>query len=97
MAEKPTPYDPAEDLTNDEAIATFLADAWETGDPGYIAHAVGVGARAKGMTQLAAETGLSREYMRRSFSEKGDPTLRATLAVLKALGVQLTARHASRH
>lgn len=85
-------YDPAAALDNEEAIATFLADALETGDVAFIAKAMGVVARAKGMTALANETGLSREQLYRSFSEQGNPTLKTLLAVTRALGVDLTAR-----
>lgn len=91
MAEKLTIYDPAEDLTTDEAVAVFMAEAFHTNDVGYIAHALGVVARAKGMTQIASETGLSREQLYRSFSENGNPTLKTTLAAMKALGIELTA------
>jgi probable addiction module antidote protein len=92
MAEKLTTYDAAEDLTSDKAIAAFMSEAFKTNDAGYIAHAVGVVARARGMSQIARETGLSREQLYRSFSENGNPTLKTTLAVMKALGVELTAR-----
>lgn len=92
MGEKLTTFDPAEDLGSDEAIALFMDEAFKTGDVGYIAHALGVVARAKGMTQIATETGLSREQLYRSFSETGNPTLKTTLAVMKALGVELSAR-----
>ncbi|WP_090571174.1 addiction module antidote protein [Nitrosomonas sp. Nm33] len=54
---------------------------------GYIAHALGVVARAKGMKQIAEQTGLSR-----SFSKNDNPTLKTTLAVMKALGIKLTAK-----
>jgi probable addiction module antidote protein len=90
--EKLTTYDPAEDIGSDEAIAIFMAEAFQTNDTGYIAHALGVIARAKGMAQIAGQTGLSREQLYRSFSEKGNPTLKTTLAVMNALGVQLTAK-----
>lgn len=53
MAEKLTRFDPAEGLTSDEAVAAFMAEALATDDAGYIAHALGVVARAKGMTQIA--------------------------------------------
>ena len=53
-------YDPANSLDDPEAIAVFMADALETGDAQYIAKAIGVVARAKGMTQVSRETGLSR-------------------------------------
>ena len=92
MAEKLTTYDPAEDLASDEAIATFMAEAFATQDAGYIAHALGVVARAKGMSQIAGQTGLSREQLYRSFSENGNPTLKTTLAVMKALGLELSAK-----
>lgn len=92
MAEKLTTYDPAEDLSSDVAISVFMAEAFQTGDAGYIAHALGVVARAKGMAQIAGQTGLSREQLYRSFSENGNPTLKTTLAVMQALGIELTAR-----
>ncbi len=89
---KLTRYDPAEDIGSDEAIAVFMAEAFKTNDVAYISHALGVVARAKGMAQIAGQTGLSREQLYRSFSEKGNPTLKTTLAVMKALGVQLTTK-----
>ena len=76
VTERLTPYDPAEDLGSDEAIAVFMAEALQTNDVAYISHALGVVARAKGMAQIASQTGLSREQ----------------LAVMKALGVQLTTK-----
>ena len=86
--------DPAELLTSDEAVAAFMADAFESGDAGYVAHALGVVARARGMAGIAKDTGLSREQLYRSFSERGNPTLKTTLAVMKALGIDLTAKPA---
>ena len=68
------------------------AEAFGSGDVGYIAHALGVVARAKGMAQIASETGLSREQLYRSFSGNGNPTLKTTIAVMKALGMELTAK-----
>jgi probable addiction module antidote protein len=49
-------------------------------------------ARAKGMAQIGIQTGLSREQLYRSFGEKGNPTLKTTLAVMKALGEQLSTK-----
>lgn len=92
MSDKIFDYDPAAALESEEAIAVFLADALETGDSAYIAKAMGVVARAKGMSELARETGLSREQLYRSFSEQGNPTLKTMLAVMRVLGVDLTAR-----
>ena len=92
MSDKIYDYDPAAALENDEAIALFLADALETGDATYVAKAMGIVARAKGMTELARETGLSREQLYRSFNEQGNPTLKTMLAVMRALGMDLTAK-----
>jgi probable addiction module antidote protein len=89
---KLTIYDPAEDLTSDAAVATFRTEAFASADPGSIAHALWVVARAKGMAQIARQTGLSRELLYRSFSEKDDPTLKTILAVMRALGIELTAK-----
>ncbi len=85
-------YDPAAALTDPETIALFMADAFETGDAAHIAQALGVVARAKGMTELAKESGLSREQLYRSFSDKGNPTLNTLLAVMRAVGLDLTTR-----
>ena len=92
MADKLSTYDPADDLTTDEAIALFIDGAFATNDSAFVAHALGVVARAKGMTQVAKHTGLSREQLYRSLSENGNPTLSTTLAVLDALGVGLATR-----
>jgi probable addiction module antidote protein len=94
LAEKITSYDPAESLTTPEAVEYFVNDALDTGDPAYIAHALGIAARAKGMTKVASETGLAREALYRSFSEDGNPSLKSTIAVLKSLGFTLTVRRA---
>jgi probable addiction module antidote protein len=92
MAEKLHDYDPAEALKSDEAMEVFLADAFETGDARYIAKALGVAARAKGMTKIARQTGLAREQLYRSLSENGNPTLETTLAVMKAIGFEMTGK-----
>jgi len=85
-------YDPAAALDSPETISIFMADALETGDTAYIAKALGVVARAKGMTEIARETGLSREQLYRSFSERGNPTLKTMIAVMRAVGVDMTAK-----
>jgi probable addiction module antidote protein len=96
MARNPSVYDPAEDLTSAEAIAIFLTEAFKTEDAGYIAHALGVVARARGMADIARRTGLSRAQLYRSFSAAGNPRLRTILAVMNALGVELSARPPAR-
>lgn len=76
VTEKLTTYDPAAALVDDEEIAAFMADAFETGDAAYVAKALGVVARAKGMTEISRKTGLSREQLYRSFSERGNTSRR---------------------
>jgi probable addiction module antidote protein len=61
MAEELTTYDPAEDLASDAAIATFMEEAFGTEDAGYIAHALGVVARAKRMAQIAKQAKWSHD------------------------------------
>ncbi len=66
-----------------------MDEAFASEDAGYIAHALGVVARAKGLTDIARQTGLSREQLYRSFSGNGNPTLKTTLSVMKALGLRI--------
>ncbi|MGP8251645.1 MAG: addiction module antidote protein [Terracidiphilus sp.] len=90
--DKLTSYDPAEDLDSHKAVRVFVKEAFKTGDSAYIAHALGVVARSRGMAEVANKTGLSREQLYRSFSSRGNPTLKTTLAVMNALGIRLVAK-----
>ena len=91
MAKQARKFDAAAVLDSDEAIAEYMAAAFETEDAAFIADAVGVVARARGMSDIARESGLSREQLYRSFSVSGNPTLKSMLAVMKALGMKVTA------
>lgn len=95
MSEKLVPYDAAEALGSAEAIDEFMRDAFESGDAGYIAHALGIVARAKGMTEVARETGMAREALYRSFAVDGNPTLKSVLALMQSLGLELTTKRHS--
>lgn len=66
MAEIHYAYDPAEVLASDEAVEVFLDDAFRTGDAHHIDKALGIVARARGMSSVARETGLAREQLYRS-------------------------------
>jgi probable addiction module antidote protein len=94
MALKITPFDPAEYLDTPGRIAAYLRVVFEDGDPSLIAAALGDIARAKGMTQLAAEAGVTREALYKALSATGDPRLSTFLGVMKALGIKLTPRAA---
>jgi len=85
------PFDPARYLGDAEAQAELLADAFESGDAGYIANALGVVARARGMSQVARDAGVTREALYKALSDDGDPRLSTLLGVVKALGIKLTA------
>ncbi len=87
---KPRLFDPSEHLDNDDSIRWFLEDILESGDPKIIAAGLGDVARAKGMSELAAKAGLSRESLYRALSEDGNPRLDTLMKVLGALGVKLS-------
>jgi probable addiction module antidote protein len=82
-------WDPAEDLDSEEAMADYLEAAFEDGDPGVIAAVIGDIARAKSMTQIAKDTGLSRESLYRALSADGNPSFSTILKVIDALGLKL--------
>lgn len=86
------PFDATEFLDTTADHADLLSDALETEHAGYIAAALGVVAKARGMTALAKETGLSRQALHKALSEDGNPTLETVLKVCHALGLQLTAK-----
>ncbi len=90
MSIKITQWDSAELLDSPEAIAAYIEAAFEDGDPSLIAHALGVVARARGMSQLAKEAGLSRDAMYKAFQPDGNPTLQTLTSVMNALGMKLT-------
>ncbi len=83
-------FDPAEYLDDAESIAAYLDEAMATSDARFIAKSLGVVARARGMTQMAQETGLSRESLYRALSDDGNPEFSTLLAVVSALGLQLS-------
>jgi probable addiction module antidote protein len=86
------PYDAAEYLDTDEAIGAYLAAAFEEGDPALIRIALGTVARAKGMTQLAREIGMTREGLYKALSEAGNPGFDVVTKLLRAFGLQLQVR-----
>ena len=92
MAIKTTAYDSAEYLDSDEAIAAYVDEALGSADPAHIANALGVVARAKGMTEISRSAGVSREHLYRALKETGNPELSTVVRVLKALGLRLSAQ-----
>lgn len=88
---KTRPFDPAQYLEDSESIAVYMTDALETGDPAFIADALGVVARAKGMSEVARAAGVSRESLYRALSADNNPELATVLRVVRALGLRLSA------
>jgi probable addiction module antidote protein len=71
-------------------ISAFIDAALEDGDPALVAAAIGDVARAKGMTAIAREAGVSRESLYKALSSEGNPEFATILKVLKALQLRLT-------
>jgi probable addiction module antidote protein len=90
MALKVLPFDPAEHLETEEDILYYLEAAMEGNDPKHIASALGDVARSKGMSGIARKTGLGRQALYNALSESGNPTLETLVAVLSALGLELS-------
>ncbi len=84
-------WDVAEHLETDEDMAAYLEAAFEEGDSALITAALGDIARAKGMAQIARETGLSRESLYKALSSEGNPEFATVLKVVRALGLRLSA------
>ena len=90
MRDEIIPMDLSEGIRDADDLSTFLALAFQSTDPGYISHAIGIAARSEGMTEIARRTGLSREALYRSLTENGNPTLKSVIAVLDAMGLRLS-------
>ncbi len=84
-------WDAAEHLNTDADMAAYLEAALEAGDPAVVSAALGDIARAKGMTQIANDTGLGRESLYKALSADGNPELATVLKVVRALGLSLHA------
>jgi len=95
MALKTKPFDAAEVLDNEDAIDEFLMAAFETNDAAFIAKALGVIARARNMSALAKEVGMSRAALYKALSGEGNPEFATIVKVVNALGLKLTAEKAA--
>jgi probable addiction module antidote protein len=91
MAEKFSRYDTADYLQTEQDMALYLETCLEDGDPALIVAALGDIARARGMAQLARDTGVSREGLYKALSAEGNPEFATVMKVVKALGLKLSA------
>ncbi|PMS32799.1 putative addiction module antidote protein [Trinickia symbiotica] len=92
---KTRPWDSAEHLKTEDDIAEYFEACLQEGrdDPAFVAHALGVIARARGMSAVARDAGVSPEGLYKALSGKGNPSFDTILKVIRALGLQL---HASK-
>ena len=90
MTLKTYPFDVSELLDTEEGIGEYLRLACEDGSPAEIARALGDVARARGMSEIAAQTGLRRPALYRALSGEGNPELATIAKVATALGFQMT-------
>lgn len=93
---KTRPFDMANYLGSEEEIAEYLRQVLEDGDPTELAVALGNIARARGMSQLARDTGLSRESLYKSLSGERVPSSDTLFKVIHAMGFKLTVQPISR-
>jgi len=96
MKETFSRYDTADYLKSEEDIAAYMEAVMEEGgdDPALIAHALGAIARARNMSQLARDAGLTREGLYKALSGQGNPSFATVTKVARALGLRLTFRPA---
>lgn len=85
-------YDSADYLKTEEDVAVYLEAVMDEAgdDPAYVARALGVVARARNMTALAREVGMSRVGLNKALSGEGNPTLSTVMKVAKALGLKVS-------
>jgi probable addiction module antidote protein len=89
MALETAPYDTAESLDSEERIVAYLEAAFEDGDPALIAYALGAVVRARNISHLARETGLSRQALYKALSGEGNPGFDTIAKVMRALGLRM--------
>ena len=90
MAVKTTRFDSAEYLDSDEAVSAYLEEALATDDPTFIVQALGTVARARGMSQIAKDAGLSRESLYKALSAEGNPEFSTVIRVMQGLGLRFS-------
>jgi probable addiction module antidote protein len=95
MTVKTRRFDAASYLDTEERQAAYIAAALETGDAEFVRDAIGLVARARGMTRLAKAAGMNRESLYKALGEKGNPEFGTVMRIVGALGLSLTAHPAA--
>lgn len=91
MTIKTAKWDVTEFLDSEEKIFAYIEAAFEDGDPAIIKKSLGEVARARGMTLIAKDAGVTRETLYKALTEDGDPRLSTLVGVMKAMGLKLSA------
>jgi len=89
---KTSRFDAADYLDTEERQAAYIAEALETGDADFVRDALGIVARARGMSEIAKNAGLNRESLYRALGETGNPEFSTVMRIVRALGLTLSAR-----
>jgi probable addiction module antidote protein len=92
---KTTRFDAADYLDTPERQAAYIAAALESGDANFVRDALGLVARARGMSEVARKAGLNRESLYKALGEAGNPEFGTVMRILNALGLTLSARAAA--
>lgn len=91
-APRTTRFDTADYLTTEERQVAHIATALETGDADFVRDALGLVARARGMSMIAKKAGLNRESLYKALGETGNPEFGTVMRIVGALGLTLSAQ-----
>ncbi len=92
---KATRFDAADYLDSEERQVAYITAALESGDADFVRDALGLVARARGMSEIAKSAGLNRESLYKALGEAGNPEFATVMRIVRALGLTLSARPAS--
>jgi len=92
---KTTRFDAADYLDSEQRQVAYITSALETGDADFVRDALGIVARARGMSKIAKNAGLNRESLYKTLGENGNPGFATVLRIVRALGLTLSVRPAA--
>jgi probable addiction module antidote protein len=92
---KTTRFDATDYLDTEDRQVAYITAALETGDADFVRDALGLVARARGMSEIAKSAGLNRESLYKALGETGNPEFGTVMRIVRALGLTLSARPAA--
>ena len=92
---KTTRFDGADYLDTEERQVAYITAALEAGDADFVRDALGLVARARGMSEIAKSAGLNRESLYKALGETGNPEFSTVMCIVRALGLRLSVRPAA--